>query len=214
MKKPTPKTTAKAKSSSKVGRVAPNAPSGAASAKAQPAAKAAKGAKGSASVSRATRPTKKPAPTPAQMAKLASGSKAKQASGPKAKPAPAPKPARKARPASPLVAALVAAFAEKKVEDVRVLDVSELSTITDFLVIGTGNSETHLRALRIEADRVLKEFGTHIIGRDSQLESGWTVVDAFDVMVHLLTAEKREYYRLEHLWRDADEIPIEEILRK
>ena len=97
-------------------------------------------------------------------------------------------------------------------EDVRVLDVSELSTITDFLVIGTGNSETHLRALRIEADRVLKEFGTHIIGRDTQLESGWTVVDAFDVMVHLLTAEKREFYRLEHLWRDADEIPVDEIL--
>jgi len=69
-----------------------------------------------------------------------------------------------------------------------------------------------LRALRIEADRVLKEHGTHIVGRDTELESGWAVVDAFDVMVHLFTAEKREYYRLEHLWRDADEIPVEAIL--
>jgi len=196
MKKPT-KTTAKAKAQQKKAeRAVPHAQSARPSAgKAKPAAKAAKGAKGPASALGTTRSTKKAAPAP------------------KAKAAPAPKPVRKARPASPLVAALVAAFAEKKVEDVRVLDVSELSTITDFLVIGTGNSETHLRALRIEADRVLKEFGTHIIGRDSQLESGWTVVDAFDVMVHLLTAEKREYYRLEHLWRDADEIPIEEILK-
>jgi len=186
MKKPTQSRAAKAKAPAKSKVKAP--------VKAAPAAKAAKGAKRPASAAVSARPPKKAAP--------------------KAKAAPAPKPVRKARPASPLVAALVAAFAEKKVDDVRVLDVSELSTITDFLVIGTGNSETHLRALRIEADRVLKEFGTHIIGRDSQLESGWTVVDAFDVMVHLLTAEKREYYRLEHLWRDADEIPIAEILGK
>ncbi len=206
MKKPTKSSAAKAKapskSKAKVERVVPNAlnarPS---SAKAKaPAAKAAKSAKGTASALGTTRSTPKAAAKP------------KAAPKAKAAPAPAPKPVRKVRPASPLVAALVAAFAEKKVEDVRVLDVSELSTITDFLVIGTGNSETHLRALRIEADRVLKEFGTHIIGRDTSLESGWTVVDAFDVMVHLLTAEKREYYRLEHLWRDADEIPVAEIL--
>jgi ribosome-associated protein len=199
MKKPSPSSAAKAK---------------VAKAKSPAKPKMAKGAKGAASAWGTTRSAKKATATSSAAPKPLGAPKSKAAPKPKAAPAPAPKPVRKSRPASPLVAALVAAFADKKVEDVRVLDVSELSTITDFLVIGTGNSETHLRALRIEADRVLKEFGTHIIGRDTQLESGWTVVDAFDVMVHLLTAEKREYYRLEHLWRDADEIPIAEILGK
>jgi ribosome-associated protein len=131
---------------------------------------------------------------------------------PKAKAPPAPKAAIRVRPSTALVAALCRAFSDKKGEDVRVLDVAELSSITDYLVVATGNSETHLRALRIEADRVLKEFGTQIIGRDTQLESGWTVVDAFDVMVHLFTGEKRDHYRLEHLWRDADEVPLEALL--
>jgi len=152
-------------------------------------------------------------PKPAPKAKAAA-KPAKAKAAPKSKAAPAPvKAAPKARPSTPLVAALCHAFSEKKVENLRVLDVADLSSITDYLVIATGNSETHLRALRIEADRVLKEFGTQIIGRDTQLESGWTVVDAFDVMVHLFTGEKRDHYRLEHLWRDADEISVDALLK-
>ena len=139
---------------------------------------------------------------------------AKAKAAPKSKAPIPPKPSHKVRPSTPLVAALCRALAEKKAEDLRVLDVADLSSITDFLVVATGNSETHLRALRIEADRVLKEFGTQIIGRDTQLESGWTVVDAFDVMVHLFTSEKRDHYRLEHLWRDADEVSVPELLEQ
>jgi len=153
------------------------------------------------------------APAKTKAAKKPVKPKAAAKAAPKSKAPIPPKPAHKIRPSTPLVAALCRALADKKAEDLRVLDVADLSSITDFLVVATGNSETHLRALRIEADRVLKEFGTQIIGRDTQLESGWTVVDAFDVMVHLFTGEKRDHYRLEHLWRDADEVSVDELLR-
>ena len=52
-----------------------------------------------------------------------------------------------------------------------------------------------------------------ILGVDTAKESGWTVVDAFDVMVHVFTAENREKFRLEHLWRDAESIAIDKLLQ-
>jgi len=101
---------------------------------------------------------------------------------------------------------------EKKAEDLRVLDVSAQSSITDYLVLATGNSETHLRALRVELEKVLDSSHTHIVGVETAQESGWTVVDAFDVMIHLFTRDNRAKYRLENLWKDAVEVSVPKLL--
>ena len=103
-------------------------------------------------------------------------------------------------------------LAEKKAEDIRVLDVSAQSSITDFLVIATGTSEPHLRALRIELTRVLAEVRTRLVGMETAQESGWTVIDVFDVMIHLMSPESRDRFRLEGLWRDAVDVPVEDLL--
>jgi ribosome-associated protein len=100
------------------------------------------------------------------------------------------------------------ALAEKKAEDLRVLDVSAQSSITDCLVLATAMSEPHMRALRIELEKALDGTQTHILGVESALESGWTVVDAFDVMVHIFTRETRNHFALENLWKDAVEVPV------
>jgi len=73
---------------------------------------------------------------------------------------------------------------EKKAEDLRVLDVSATSSITDYLVLATGSSEPHLRALRMEVEKKLDDEDVHLVGMETTQESGWTVIDAFDVMVH------------------------------
>jgi ribosome-associated protein len=101
------------------------------------------------------------------------------------------------------------ALDEKKAEDVRVLDVSAQSSITDCLVLATATSEPHLRALRIELEKALDGAQAHILGIESAQESGWTVVDAFDVMVHLFTRETRARFALENLWKDASDVPVE-----
>jgi len=101
---------------------------------------------------------------------------------------------------------------DKKAEDLVVLDVSKQSTITNYLVLATGTSQPHLRALRIEIDRVVKETGTTVIGVDSGDGSGWTVVDTFDVMIHVLTPENRARYRLETLWGDAEPVNVKRLL--
>jgi len=111
-----------------------------------------------------------------------------------------------------LVIGICRALLEKKATDLRVLDVSALSSITDYLVVATGTSEPHLRALRIEADQALATGRAGLVRLESAQESGWTVIDAFDVMIHLFTEEQRDRYRLEHLWKSAEELNVAELL--
>ncbi len=111
-----------------------------------------------------------------------------------------------------LLQLVVHALDDKKAEDLRVLDVRAQSSITDYLVLATGTSEPHLRALRLELEKVLDGARVPIIGVESTAGSGWSVFDAFDVMVHLFTAENRGRYRLELLWKDAIDIPATKLL--
>jgi ribosome-associated protein len=112
-----------------------------------------------------------------------------------------------------LIKLLAQALDAKKAEDLRVLEVSQLSSITDYLVLATGTSEPHLRALRIEIERVLDDQKARILSVDTTKGSGWTVVDAFDVMIHLFTPENRDKYRIDLLWRDATELPLSKFLK-
>jgi ribosome-associated protein len=104
------------------------------------------------------------------------------------------------------------ALDDKKAEDLRVMDVSEQSSITDFLVLATGTSSPHLRALRIEVERALDAAKAKIVGMEIPQDTGWMVIDAFDVMVHLFTADQREHYALENLWKDAVEVSVPKLL--
>ena len=101
---------------------------------------------------------------------------------------------------------------EKKAGDLTVLDVSAQSSITDYLIVATATSIPHLRALRVELEKALDAAHTHIVGMETPEVSGWMVIDAFDIMIHLFLAETRERYGLERLWRDATEIPVSKIL--
>ena len=102
---------------------------------------------------------------------------------------------------------LITALEDKKAEKLKVLYVGGISNITDYLVLATGNSETHLRALRIEAERIFDAVRAPLAGTDQGgFGSGWTVLDAYQIMVHFFTAEQRENYALDKLWKDASEV--------
>ncbi len=104
------------------------------------------------------------------------------------------------------------ALDEKKAEDLQVLDVSAQSSITDYLVLATGTSEPHLRALRVELEKAIDASQNPILGMETAQESGWIVVDVFDVMIHLFTAEARAKYGLENLWKDAVTVSVPKLL--
>lgn len=97
---------------------------------------------------------------------------------------------------------------DKKAIALKVLDVRGKSNLTDFLVIASGNSDPHLRALGSALQRQLKDDHVPIVGAENDMKSGWVVVDAFDVMIHIFTPQMRELYRLEQLWKDAEEVDI------
>ena len=122
---------------------------------------------------------------------------------------------RTTTPSAPpdLIRQLVLALDAKQAANLRVLDVSAQSSITDWLVLATGNSEPHLRALRIEVEKILDAAQTTIAGMDGGgPDSGWTVVDAYQIMVHLFTAEPRNSYALERLWKNAGEVNVKTLL--
>ena len=141
---------------------------------------------------------------------------------PKRKPtkpaAPRKKAASKAPKAAPsaallLLKSVVQALDAKKAEALCVLDVSQQSSITDYLILATGTSDPHLRALRVELEKVIDAQKVRILGMDTGRGSGWMVVDAFDVMVHLFTPENRDKYRMESLWKDATEVSVAKLLK-
>ncbi|MEM7791441.1 MAG: ribosome silencing factor [Verrucomicrobiota bacterium] len=100
------------------------------------------------------------------------------------------------------------ALEDKKAESVRVLDLRGKSSITDYIILATGTSDPHLKAIKAGLTESLKENKVKLIGEDREVGSGWVVVDAFDFMVHLQTSEMREFYRLDQLWRDAPEVEM------
>jgi ribosome-associated protein len=102
----------------------------------------------------------------------------------------------------------VSAIEDKKGEALRILDVREKSSITDYLILVTGTSDAHLKALKGALDKALKAADVRLIGEDRTLSSGWLVVDAFDFMIHLQTEETRDFYRLDQLWKDALEVSL------
>jgi ribosome-associated protein len=101
---------------------------------------------------------------------------------------------------------------DKKAEDITILDVSAHSSITDYLVLATATSDPHLRALRVELEKTLDSAGSRIVGIEMAQQSGWVVIDVFDVMVHLFLGPVRENYSLERLWRDATEVSLSKLL--
>lgn len=95
----------------------------------------------------------------------------------------------------------------KKAENLVVLDVHKLSSVTDYFVIASGTSEPHLRAIVNEiADTLRKEHDVRPRSVDGTVHGAWVVLDYFDVIVHVMRADVRERYDLEGLWGDAPQV--------
>ena len=92
----------------------------------------------------------------------------------------------------------------KKAENIVVLDVRKLSSVTDYFVIATGTSQPHLRAIIEEITSKLRDEHDLRPSRAEGTTSGaWVVLDYFDVIVHVMHTETRKHYDLEGLWGDA-----------
>lgn len=109
--------------------------------------------------------------------------------------------------AKELALACARAADEIQAENIRVWDMRGLSSITDFMVVCSGSSMPHLKAvLRDVAGHVHEWHGVRPVHTDGKADTRWVVLDYIDVMVHIMHQEMRDFYGLEKLWSDAREV--------
>ena len=95
---------------------------------------------------------------------------------------------------------VVEALEDLKGESIRSIYVQELTEITDYMVIVTGRSSTHVKALSDSVAKKVKEVGLDILGMEGKLQSEWILVDVGGVVVHIMLGSVRALYNLEDLW--------------
>ena len=100
----------------------------------------------------------------------------------------------------------------KKAEDIKVLDIRDLTTMADYFVICHGNSNPQMKAIAEEIEDKLKEKGLYPGGREGMDSAYWILMDYSDVIVHIFCGEIRDFYNLEHLWSDGKKVDISEFL--
>ena len=94
-------------------------------------------------------------------------------------------------------------LSDKLATDIVLLDLSKQMAFTDFFVIGTGDNERHVRALRDAVEDSFTAVGVEPLHVEGTADSGWVLMDYVSVVVHLFSPELRSYYRLEELWGKA-----------
>ncbi|MGB5261095.1 MAG: ribosome silencing factor [Gammaproteobacteria bacterium] len=102
--------------------------------------------------------------------------------------------------ADELLAITLAALEDMKAVDVRVIDVSELTTITDYMVVASGTSTRHLKAIADNVALEAKQHGVPALGVEGDKGAEWILIDLADVVVHVMLPEIRAFYALEKLW--------------
>lgn len=100
----------------------------------------------------------------------------------------------------------------RKAEQIRVIEVREVSGITDYFVVMTGTSEPHLKAIVLDVQKQVQEtLGRKPIGTDGKIPTNWFVLDYFDVIIHVMTESARSFYAMEALWKDAPQFSLKDL---
>jgi len=103
---------------------------------------------------------------------------------------------------------IVSSLDSKKAREIKLLRTSEITILADYFVICTAGSTTQLKTLSDEVEKTLKKNGEVPLRREGHRSGGWVLIDYGCVVVHLFLQEVREFYTLERLWGDAEDIDI------
>ena len=103
--------------------------------------------------------------------------------------------------------AVVTALEEKKAKDILALDVRNITSLFDYVVIASGDSNRQTKALARNVQDRLKELGAKVYGVEGEQTGEWVLVDFGDIVVHVMQPTIRQYYNLEELWASAKKAP-------
>ena len=100
----------------------------------------------------------------------------------------------------------------KKGLDIKLLRINDVSSLADYFLICTGTSSTHVKTLCDYAEYTLEQLGEPMLGREGHRGNSWELLDFGSIVVHVFTEEAREFYALELLWADAEQIDLADII--
>ena len=104
------------------------------------------------------------------------------------------------------------ALDEKKGMDIKLLKIYAVSSLADYFLICTGTSNTHVRTLCDYAEYTLEQLGEPMLGREGHRGNSWELLDYGSIVVHVFTEEARQFYSLERLWADAEQVDLTDII--
>ena len=107
---------------------------------------------------------------------------------------------------------VVKALDNKKAVDIKLLHTTDVTVLADYFVICTAGSTTQIKTLADEVEKALKERGELSLRTEGYRSGGWVLLDYGCVVIHLFLKDIREFYALEHLWGDAREINIGDMI--
>ncbi len=109
---------------------------------------------------------------------------------------------------------IVKTLDKKKGEDIQAIKISDLTILADYFVIVNGTSNTHTRALADEVEYQLSEQGIEPERREADTGNTWIILDYGDIIVHAFYKDTRDFYKLEGLWADGEQIDISGLIVK
>ena len=102
----------------------------------------------------------------------------------------------------------VRAAESKKATDIKVLDLTGITSFADYFVICTGANQRQIQAIADEVGEQLKQQGEKPLNVEGYSQAEWVLADYGDLLVHVFSPKAREYYDLERLWRNAKSVSI------
>lgn len=103
------------------------------------------------------------------------------------------------------------AMEEKKAEDIKVIDIHEVSTIADYFLIASGNNRSQIQAICDEIEETLGRAGYPKKQREGYDTANWILMDYHDIIVHIFDKQNRLFYDLERIWRDGKDVNLNEL---
>lgn len=103
---------------------------------------------------------------------------------------------------------VIQALEDKKAEDIKVIDISEVSVIADYFIIANGTNRSQIQALADNVDETLGKAGFPLKQMEGYQNANWVLLDFEDVIVHVFDKENRLFYDLERIWRDGKFVDI------
>ena len=108
-----------------------------------------------------------------------------------------------------LVSAIVKILDDKKAQNIEVIKVNDISTMTDYFVICSGGSTTQIKALSDAVEVGIKEqFDLNVSHREGYTSASWVLLDYINVILNVFQGDARDFYKLERLWADGEHIDI------